>query len=105
MTEKINTTKNLLERLEQAILQLRQNQDNAITEVGELLPELTGIFRELFEMADKHITEIPVNILIQQLENFEEFYQQQDVVQLADTLEYEMRESVCFYIEILKSME
>ena len=105
MTEEINTTKKLLEELERGVLQLRQNQDNAITEVGELLPELVRIFRELFRMAEAQITEIPVDILIQQLENFEQFYQQQDIVQLADTLEYELQESVRFYIEILKNME
>ncbi len=105
MTEEINTTKKLLEELERGVLQLRQNQDNAITEVGELLPELVRIFQELFRMAEAQITEIPVDILIQQLENFEQFYQQQDIVQLADTLEYELQESVRFYIEILKNME
>lgn len=105
MTEKIENAKKILEEIEQTVLQLRQNQEQAITGVGEFLPELVGIFQELFGMAEQQITEIPVDILIQQLENFEEFYQQQDMVQLADTLEYEIRESVCFYIEILKDAE
>lgn len=108
MTEEINTTKKILGKLERIVLQMRQNQDNAITEVGEILPELVRIFQELFRMAEAQITEIPeipVDILIQQLENFEQFYQQQDIVQLADTLEYELQESIRFYIEILKNME
>ena len=105
MTEEINTTKKILGKLEQIVLQMRQNQDNAITEVREILPELVRIFQELFRMAEGQMTEVPVDILMQQLENFEQFYQQQDIVQLADTLEYELQESIRFYIEILKNME
>lgn len=107
MTEKIRVAETLLEQMEKVILKLRHNEDRAVTGVGELLPNIVEIFRELFHMADQRAIdiEIPVDILIQQLENFEQFYQQQDIVQLADTLEYEVQESVRFYIEILKNME
>lgn len=104
MTEKIRMAETLLEQMEKVILKLRQNEDRVVTGVGDMLPNIVEIFRGLFHMADqKDIDiEIPVDILIQQLENFEQFYQQQDIVQLADTLEYEVQESVRFYIEILK---
>ena len=107
MTEKIRVAETLLEQMEKVILKLRQNEDRAVMGVGDLLPNIVEIFRELFHMADQRAidVEIPVDILIQQLENFEQFYQQQDIVQLADTLEYELQESVRFYIEILKNME
>ena len=73
----------------------------------EMLPELVQIFQALLAMAEtqKEDVEIPTDILLQQLENFEQFYRQGDIVQLADTLQYEMKETVSFYLEILKSME
>ncbi len=89
------------------ILELRQNQEHAVAHTTEMLPELVQIFQALLAMAEtqKEDVEIPTDILLQQLENFEQFYRQGDIVQLADTLQYEMKETVSFYLEILKSME
>ena len=107
MTEQIQKAKRLSEKLQKVILELRQNREHAMTHTAELLPELVQIFQALLAMAEtqKEDVEIPTDILLQQLENFEQFYKQGDIVQLADTLEYEMKETVSFYLEILENME
>lgn len=107
MTEQIQKAESLLEKLQKVILELRQNQEHAVAHTAEMLPELVQIFQALFGMAEEHTedVEIPTGILQQQLENFEQFYSQGDIVQLADTLEYEMKETVSFYLEILENME
>lgn len=107
MTEQIQKAERLLEKQQKVILELRQNQEHAVAHTAEVLPELVQIFQELLGMAEDHTedVEIPTDILLQQLENFERFYRQGDIVQLADTLEYEMKETVSFYLEILKNME
>ena len=107
MTEQIQKAESLSEKLQKVILELRQNQEHAVAHTAEMLPELVQIFQALFGMAKVHTkdVEIPTDILLQQLENFEQFYQQGDIVQLADTLEYEMKESICFYLEILNNLE
>ena len=107
MTEQIQKAESLLEKMQKVILELRQNQEHAVAHTAEVLPELVQIFRVLLGMAETQTkeVEIPTDILLQQLENFEQFYRQEDIVQLADTLEYEMKETISFYLEILKNME
>lgn len=107
MTEKGKSAQALAGREEGIILELRQNKEQCLEHAAELLPDMIHIFQELFAMADRRQEgiEIPVDVLEQQLENFEHSYRQRDIVQLADTLEYEILESICFYIEILKSVE
>lgn len=107
MTEQIQKAESLLEKMQKVILELRQNQEHALAHTAKVLPELVQIFQALFGMAETQTedVEIPTDILLQQLANFEQFYRQGDIVQLADTLEYEMKETVSFYHEILENME
>ncbi len=107
MTEKIKMAEMLSEQICKVILELRQNQEMAMSHLAEVLPEVVNIFQELFKMAQiyEDELEIPTDILLQQLQNFEQSYQQCDLVLLADSLEYEIGESIAFYLEILKSME
>ena len=107
MTEKIKMTEMLSEQLRKVILELRQNQELGMSHLAEVLPKVVNIFQELFEMAEiyEDELEIPTDILLQQLQNFEQSYQQHDIVLLADALEYELGESISFYLEILKNME
>lgn len=107
MTEQIQKAESLSEKLQKVILEMRQNEEYAVAHTAEMMPELVHIFQELFRMAEIQIedVEIPTDILVQQLENFEQFYQQGDIVQLADTLEYEIKETISFYLAILKNME
>ncbi len=107
MTGKEKIVEALAEREKEIVRELRQNKEQGLEHVAESLPDMIDIFQELFAMADRRQEgiEIPVDVLEQQLENFEHSYRQRDIVQLADTLEYEILESICFYIEILKSME
>lgn len=108
MTEKQKNVQSLVEREKEIILKLRQNKKQCLEQAAESLPDMVNIFQELFAfaLADRKSEgiEIPIDILEQQLENLEHFYCQRDIVQLADTLEYEMLESVYFYLEILKTM-
>ena len=78
-----------MEKLHKVILELRQNREHAVAHTTEMLPELAQIFQALLAMAEDYTEdlEIPTDILQQQLENFEQFYRQGDIVQLADTLE------------------
>lgn len=106
MTEKEKSAQALAEREKGIVLELRQNKEQGLEHVAESLPDMINIFQELFVFADRKLEGIviPIDVLKQQLENFERSYQQRDIVQLADTLEYEILESIYFYIEILKSM-
>ena len=107
MTEQIKKAEMLSEKLQKLILELRQNREYSLTHTAEMMPDLVQIFQALLAMAEAHTedVEIPTDILLQQLANFDQFYRQGDIVQLADTLEYEMKGTISFYLEILKNME
>lgn len=106
MTEKEKSAQALAEREKEIIMELRQNKEGCLEHAAESLPDMINIFQELFALADRKSEGIviPIDVLKQQLENFERSYHQRDIVQLADTLEYEILESIYFYIEILKNM-
>ena len=105
MTEKEKSAQALAEREKEIVLELRQNKEQCLEHAIESLPDMVIIFQELFAFADRKLEgiEIPIHVLEQQLENLEHSYRQRDIVQLADTLEYEILESIYFYIEILKN--
>ena len=94
----------LLVKEQQVVQKLRENREDAFRCCGALLKELVSFYQEFICVAEKHTIdiEIPVQILLQQLQNLEISYRQRDIVVLADTFEYEVKESICFYIDILK---
>lgn len=103
MIEQIQKMKTLLEEGEKVELELRQSQDGVWEHLAKILPDIIGVYQQFVELVNNGV-EIPIDVLIQQLENFETAYGQKDMVVLADTLEYEIKEGICFYIEILKCM-
>lgn len=106
MTHEKQNMRELVKKNEQVILQLRQNKEDALRGCAELLPEIVNYMTELLKLAEKKDlgVEIPVEVLLQQMKNVEGAYRQKDVVVLADTLEYEIKESMYFYIDILTNM-
>ncbi len=43
---------------------------------------------------------MPIDILIQQVKNWNESYIYKDIVMMADTIQYELMEAIEFYIQI-----
>ena len=71
------------------------------------MPQIIKVMSELMELSnsmplpEENITEI----LLQQLKNLENSYGQQDIVVLADTLEYEITDSIRFYMDMINNVE
>lgn len=97
----------LLEELKNTILALRQTQDDAMKMYEEMMPQIIKVMSELIELLNGETLtdENPINILLQQLKNLENSYKQQDIVVLADTLEYETTDSMGFYMDIINNVE
>lgn len=97
----------LLEQLQKTILALRQTQDGAMKLYEKMMPQIIKVMSELMELSnsmplpEENITEI----LLQQLKNLENSYGQQDIVVLADTLEYEITDSIRFYMDMINNVE
>ena len=97
----------MLEELKNTILALRQTQDDAMKMYEEMMPQIIKVMSELIELLNGETLtdENPINILLQQLKNLENSYKQQDIVVLADTLEYEIADSMGFYMDIINNVE
>lgn len=48
--------------------------------------------------------EIPTEILLSQMKNLLEAIEEQDILMLADTLQYEIKEGILFFIDVEKEM-
>lgn len=104
MDNKMREAQELLQEIERGVIEFRQGRDAAWQNFSKLMPWITGVYQWMVQIANSGV-ELPVEVLLQQLENVESAYVKKDMVLMADTLEYEVREGVCFYIEILKCME
>lgn len=91
----------LMQQLDRTVLELRQVKENAVRLYVNIMPSIIKIYSELIALKEKkNYQEIDVNILIQQLQNLESAYKQRDMVFLADTLEYEVVDSVNLYLNM-----
>lgn len=74
----------------------------------QLLPEVTEVISELIEIVIKlreYGVDIPVDILTLQLQNLLQGYENYDYVEVADTLKYEISDSLNLYIEIIEELK
>lgn len=97
LLKKVDNTAELLymNRLQEADLNL-----------AEVFPEIRSIYLDIINLGmdnNRTMTEIPVEILLSQLKNLIEAYDAKDIIMLADTLRYEIKEGLHFCKEISDS--
>ncbi|MBQ3544342.1 MAG: hypothetical protein IJA34_05065 [Lachnospiraceae bacterium] len=66
------------------------------------------VFTEFIEMIPKLQqlgVDIPIEVILQQLKNLVDAYEYRDSMLLADTLRYEINDSLQVYLEILEQLE
>lgn len=101
--------KKLIESIPPIVKQLRQNKGNeAYTEFGKIFSDLNSsmlTFINAIPAINSMGVDIPTDVVISQLNNMVEGFQHKDNVLLADTLEYEIMESMNLYYEILMQIQ
>lgn len=99
----IQELKKLKIKIEGIMVELRQNRDRIMNQVNEVIPEislfLNDVLNECVEQKDND-KNLPIDILIQQVKNWNESYTNKDIVMMADTIQYELMETIEFYIQI-----
>lgn len=99
----IEELKELRTKIENILVGLRQNRDRIMNQVNEVIPEiflfLNDVLNECVEQKDNN-KNLPIDILIQQVKNWNESYIYKDIVMMADTIQYELMEAIEFYIQI-----
>ena len=84
----IEELKELRTKIENILVGLRQNRDRIMNQVNEVIPEislfLNDVLNECVEQKDNN-KNLPIDILIQQVKNWNESYIYKDIVMMADT--------------------
>ena len=99
---KISEITNVLQIVEKMVMVLRQATDGAWDYVNAYIQELVCKMTEMVDWAQQQINAgetFPIDILLQQIQNLNEAYVQKDEVLLADTLEYEISNTLQIYLE------
>lgn len=80
----------------------------AFGSVGELLKEISDIMQDLIEyipIFKECGIDIPLEVVVGQLNNLMDAYEHKDTMMLWDTLNYEIKDTFEYYIEIIKEFE
>lgn len=107
MTEEYKKAEKIKKTVLDTIKLLRENYEFQWKQISGVLPDFVYAEQKLLEFAENEMVEIeiPTEILLQQLQNLEISIRNKDIVLLADTLEYEVCESISFYMQLLKESE
>ena len=73
-----------------------------------MMNELTNILGEIIdgkEIFSKLEVEFPEEIVIQQINNLADAIENKDTILLADTLNYEIKNTLLFYIDVINELE
>lgn len=76
--------------------------------VGELLKEISDIMQDLIQyipILKECGIDIPLEVVVGQLNNLIDAYEHKDTMMLWDTLNYEIKDTFEYYIEIIKEFE
>lgn len=99
----------LVSNTQNAAVALYQNDVGGAQPILDvILPQIQQIYLHIAQQItyyrEKNI-EIPLDILLAQFSNLKEAFECQDIMALADTLMYEIREGLLFYKEIRGQVE
>ena len=93
---------NTIQTTGQMVLRLRQASDNVWNYVNLHMEELIFTMMAVVEWAQQLIEsggDFPIDVVLQQIQNLNEAYTAKDEVLLADTLEYEIQNTLQVYLE------
>lgn len=94
------------DKIENIIINLRQGKDReAYKDINEQMPVINELFVDIIRNINifkENGIDVSENIIMMQLENMIDGLENKDDVKLADTLEYEISQTINVYKEIMK---
>ena len=94
------------DKIENIIINLRQGKDReAYKDINEQMPVINELFVDIIRNINifkENGIDVSENIIMMQLENMVDGLENKDDVKLADTLEYEISQTINVYKEIMK---
>lgn len=86
----------------------RTDSEKAYQALSKVITSIAAMVTEFIENSQIFIQygiEVPKEILLEQLQNLLDGFQNRDYIMIADTLHYEISDSLQFYIEILEAFQ
>ncbi len=99
---KTSDVNSVISTIENMIINLRQCTDEAWDGVNSHIGMVISIMTDIVDWAQELIgtgEEFPMDTVIKQIQNLNDAYTAKDEVLLADTLEYEIKNTVYVYME------
>ncbi len=93
---------NTIRLTEEMTLKLWQASDNVWSDINEQIEKVILAMTEIVEWAQTLVEageDFPIDVVLQQIQNLNEAYTAKDEVLLADTLEYEIKNTLYVYLE------
>lgn len=94
------------DKIENIIINLRQGKDReAYKDINEQMPVINNLFVDIIRNINifkENGIDVSENIIMMQLENMIDGLENKDDVKLADTLEYEISQTINVYKDIMK---
>lgn len=107
MEQKKKEIEEVIALVQSAYLKLCKDASEGFSYFKKIVTRLSDTMSEILDNAPR-IKELgvdfPTEIVLQQVQNMAEACEKSDVVLLADTLCYEIKETLLFYAEILQEM-
>lgn len=109
MKEKILDLENIIREIESVYtLVCYGNRKEGFDTLTKLMPRLSLKLGEFLDSAEKFKNmgvDIPEDVIIQQIHNLAEALESRDSILLTDTLNYEIKNTLLFYIDIIRELE
>lgn len=99
---KTSDVNSVISTIENMIINLRRCTDGVWDDVNSHIGMVISIMTEIMNWAQSLIEngeEFPMDTIIQQIQNLNDAYTAKDEILLADTLEYEIKNTVYVYME------
>ncbi len=94
-------------RLDEVVTILLRNDNENINVIDTFMKDLSAILStvlsDLLNLQQQGV-ELPVDIILNQVENLKNSYANKDMVMMADCLMYEIKDTLIFYIDVLKEL-
>lgn len=102
MEKRLDEINEAIGRTEEMVLLLRRGADEAWNYVNANMEKMVSVMTEIVTWAQRMVSkgvDVPIEVILQQIQNLNEAYTKQDEVLLADTLEYEITNALYLYLE------
>lgn len=104
----IDRNQDVLKKIDTAVSCIWENPQDMREQINDVILEINEIIAEFLNHVEEYTAlgiEIPVDVIVSQLQNMEEGMKWKDNILLADTLEYEIQNTILFYNDILTAIQ